>query len=607
MPDGAETPSNPSPTFDSARAAVARWLEHLGAAPLQPLSVEELQAYQSRNVAAGWRLSIQFDDEVQRRFDLLLPPGFPWQPARVALVDRPPFLTWPHVESDGVLCLTSDSLEFDPDDPAGVAAYLLGDAERLVSQLIRGELVESFQDEFLSYWSYAADQKGVPIVSLLHAKPPSRVVKVWRGQGEYVVAETEADLRQWLANRPGNRLSNFKAEDAAFVWLKSPPLPAAYPATGQAFREIVVQAGEQGDQTLLALTRKLPKNLVITLGVETTHGPALAGIVVPAPWKAPFGPADPLTKGFRPGSVPDRVLAARYFGGAKVSRRIVERADPDWVHGRGHDPRAAQLRQKTVAIVGCGSVGGAIAIQLAQAGVGHLILVDPDRLKWPNIGRHVLGATAIDQTKAKALAEKMRTDFPHIQVTAHVADADTFVREQSGKLGNIDLIVSATGDWSADRRVDAWQHAMEDPVPVLYGWLEAHACAGHAVLIGGRPNSLRFGFDRTGLPHFSVTAWGHEGGPHREPGCGAVFQPYGPVELSMANSVIADLALDVLLGVAPDATHRVWVSPRKRLEQAAGMWSEAWSMDPAFRPEGGFIFERTWPTASSDTGQVLAA
>lgn len=556
--------------------------------------------------AAAWHLPIQIDDEMHR-FDLLLPQGFPWEPVRVALVDRPPFLTWPHVEEDGVLCLTSDSLEVDPDDPAGVAACLLDDAVKLVSQLIKGELVESFQDEFLSYWSHAADQRGTGIVSLLRAEPPSRMVKVWRGQTTYVMAETEADLRRWLAHRNEKNPGDFEAEDAALVWLKSPPLPSAYPATGKNFRDIVRQAGQQGDRILSDLIRKLPEKLVITLGVETMHGPALVGIVVPAPEKNRHGPADPVTKGFRPGSVPDRILAARYLGASKVSRRTVERADPDWIHGRGHDPRAAQLRQKTVAIVGCGSVGGAIAVHMAQAGVGHLILVDPDVLKWPNIGRHVLGASAINQAKAKALAQKARTDFPHLQATGYVADVDTFLRERSDTLADVDLVVSATASWSADSRVDAWQQAMKNPTLVLYAWLEAHACAGHAVLIGGWPDSLLSGFDCTGLPHFSVTAWGHEGGPRREPGCGAVFQPYGPVELSMANGIIAELALDALLGRATGAIHRVWIAPRQRLEQAAGMWSEAWRKDPRFRPEGGFLFERTWPTASADKGEAVAA
>ncbi len=277
-----------------------------------------------------------------------------------------------------------------------------------------------------------------------------------------------------------------------------------------------------------------------------------------------------------------------------MSRSPIDRADPDWVHGRGHDPRAAQLRQKTVLIIGCGSVGGGIAVQLAQAGIGRLVLADPDILKWSNIGRHVLGRSAVGQAKAVALAEKLRMDFPHIDVIGHTLDADSLLREHSELVAQADLIVSATGSWNADTRIDAWQRTAQRSAPVLYGWLEAHASAAHSVLIGGPPESIRSGFYGTELPKFSVATWPQESTRRQEPGCGAVFQPYGPVELSIANSVIADLALDALLRPLNRAVHRVWVASQKRLDESNGRWSDIWRNEPLFRPEGEFIFERTW-------------
>lgn len=606
MRDGAEALLRQHSEFDAAKAAVAAWLERLGAAPLQSLSATELEKYKGRKAAFGWRLSVEIDEEVCR-FDLLLPQGFPWQPVRIALVDLPPFLTWPHVEKDGVLCVAPDSMEVDPDDPAGVAACSLDEAIRLASALKKGELIESFQDEVLSYWSYAADEKGVGIVSLMRPAPPSRTVKVWRGQAIYVMGETEADICNWLANRHGRKPGDFHAEDAAFVWLKSPPIPSAYPATGKGLRALVGQASKESEAILSELVRKRPDKLVVALGMETMHGPAMVGVVVAKPDKASHGEANPLTKGFRPGKVPDEIILGRYLGGSRVSRRSIDRADPDWVHGRGHDPRAAQLRQKTVLIIGCGSVGGGIAFQLAQAGIGRLVLADPDILKWQNIGRHVLGGAAVGQAKAIALAEKLRMDFPHIDVVGHRSDADSLLREHSESAEQASLIVSATGSWNADTRIDAWQRTTQRPAPVLYGWLEAHAGAAHSVLIGGPPESIRSGFDGTGLPKFSVATWSKERTLRQEPGCGAVFQPYGPVELNIANSVIADLALDALLELCNVTVHRVWVASKKRLDATNGSWSDTWRNDPQFRPEGGFVFERTWPKASSDKGETAAA
>jgi hypothetical protein len=52
------------------------------------------------------------------------------------------------------------------------------------------------------------------------------------------------------------------------------------------------------------------------------------------------------------------------------------------------------------------------------------------------------------------------------------------------------------------------------------------------------------GFEGTGLPDFRVTDWPAGTPTRQEPACGAVFQPYGPVELGYVNSLVSELALD---------------------------------------------------------------
>src|SRR6266545_4004413 len=65
------------------------------------LSAHELATYATRFVV-GWRFDLRFDDRT-RRLDLLLDSEFPRSAARFAVVDRPSFLSWPHVEKDGIL------------------------------------------------------------------------------------------------------------------------------------------------------------------------------------------------------------------------------------------------------------------------------------------------------------------------------------------------------------------------------------------------------------------------------------------------------------------------------------------------------------------------
>src|ERR1700680_4942586 len=89
MPDGVVTQSGSMEAFHAGQAQVAAWLTtHAGC--LRALSAAELSGYtgRDRDFAAGWRFPVKFADGT-RSMELLLPIGFPWQPPRVALIDRP--------------------------------------------------------------------------------------------------------------------------------------------------------------------------------------------------------------------------------------------------------------------------------------------------------------------------------------------------------------------------------------------------------------------------------------------------------------------------------------------------------------------------------------
>jgi adenylyltransferase/sulfurtransferase len=76
----------------------------------------------------------------------------------------------------------------------------------------------------------------------------------------------------------------------------------------------------------------------------------------------------------------------------------------------------AALAQQKIAIVGCGSIGSALADTLVRAGLGSLTLIDPELLKIENTGRHVLTPREVGQPKAEALARRLLEINPALQV-----------------------------------------------------------------------------------------------------------------------------------------------------------------------------------------------
>jgi len=128
--------------------------------------------YPTRRWVAAWRISVTFSDGVARRIDIVAMAGLPTVPVRTALVDHPEFMTWPHVESDGVLCLLPNMAECDPDDPSDVAANLLNRSVRLIEELLEGSIIDhDFREEFLTYWAYKAHSDGTRLFSLLNPAP----------------------------------------------------------------------------------------------------------------------------------------------------------------------------------------------------------------------------------------------------------------------------------------------------------------------------------------------------------------------------------------------------------------------------------------------------
>ena len=73
----------------------------------------------------------------------------------------------------------------------------------------------------------------------------------------------------------------------------------------------------------------------------------------------------------------------------------------------------------TVAICGLGGLGSNIAIALARAGIGKLILIDFDRVDITNLHRQQYKADQIGMYKTDALTVNLREIAPYIELETH--------------------------------------------------------------------------------------------------------------------------------------------------------------------------------------------
>ncbi len=77
------------------------------------------------------------------------------------------------------------------------------------------------------------------------------------------------------------------------------------------------------------------------------------------------------------------------------------------------------LREKKVAVVGCGGLGGFIIEELGRLGIGHITAIDGDVFEESNLNRQLFSDTGnIGYSKALAAKERMNKVNPDIKLVA---------------------------------------------------------------------------------------------------------------------------------------------------------------------------------------------
>ena len=98
----------------------------------------------------------------------------------------------------------------------------------------------------------------------------------------------------------------------------------------------------------------------------------------------------------------------------------------------------------TVAICGLGGLGSNIAVALARAGVGKLILIDFDKVDITNLHRQQYKANQIGINKTVALEDNLREIAPYLTMETHCVRITEDNAEQL--LENADIICEAFDD-----------------------------------------------------------------------------------------------------------------------------------------------------------------
>jgi len=119
----------------------------------------------------------------------------------------------------------------------------------------------------------------------------------------------------------------------------------------------------------------------------------------------------------------------------------------EWINAlitRHGDDLHNRFASATVAVCGLGGLGSNIAIALARAGIGRLLLIDFDRVELSNLHRQQYKANQIGLFKVDALADNLSEISPYTKietVTERITEANL-----ADLLKDVDIICEAFDD-----------------------------------------------------------------------------------------------------------------------------------------------------------------
>ena len=137
---------------------------------------------------------------------------------------------------------------------------------------------------------------------------------------------------------------------------------------------------------------------------------------------------------------------------------------------RTHGSTRPDLGDARVVIIGVGGLGSPAAMALADAGVGTIGLVDPDRVEPSNLHRQPLyGEADVGRLKVEAAAAHLRSRHPRLGIEA---TAVRFEASSAALLADFDLVVDCTDSVAA--KFDVNDAAVAAGIPLCHagaiGW-----------------------------------------------------------------------------------------------------------------------------------------
>ena len=457
----------------------AMWqLRHIASEHPGVLDIEAVKAPTEESSVLTVTISLRVDHlpaasgglrlRAREEFILLIPADFPFAKPEVILGHRR-FANRPHVQWSRHLCLYQSSTEWNASDG------LFGFIQRLCDWLEKAAADQLDPDGQplhppAVYANYAKGKLVVPRVDT-----PSFEGPYWVGVAELRDKPHCVEIVAW------HSAENYPAQGRlALAVLFGKEWPWEYPTKGA---EVFAEFEKQGIpfELLLALMAIVARDTGSDLPVYTVVGSPMRGIAGGerkqhlAVWSFAAEYAKFFTATMPQASDTDQLAEARqefkqaldtHLKDAKLAWCPLMEARPEVTVRRDAESALGRLRGRSVAVWGCGALGGPVTLALARSGVSRLVLIDHGQVNPGLLVRQPYAEGDVGDFKVHALEAQLKVIRPDIVVEKFIRDVGDHLAGDNWTSG-CDLVIDATASEIVRKRLEqAWNRSLGPRVPL---------------------------------------------------------------------------------------------------------------------------------------------
>lgn len=425
----------------------------------------------------AWHMTILAEIEgmaTEVEMYIAFPHNFPFEIPFVVIPEQR-FRHLPHISwRTQKVCLYDDGTTYDTNNIRGIVRETIKRTRQWVEKFANQDNTEEYKKEILNYWCEQYDGEVKVNGRALFIGDVPNVSYELKGFDYFfksLKTGRKKIRRVFYAIDDNSEIINCLKKDkqtselpALYITSLEIPQRPPYSFTGEQLIDSIKDRDE-----LVAFSKFLNKNgccyLIFSIGVENALGCIYIGkMKVARPgFRIPLKPFDLLSKFEYKIKRLDRQIVFQYD-----SKRIAKRTAGEL------------MEQKSLAVIGLGSVGSNLCYYLNGYNNARFALIDSESLNVDNIGRHLLGYDYLNQNKAFAVADYLRRYRPDREVVSN----DTTVECIDGKaFDGYDAMFVCTGDVMSERWVISQLLSKELKLPVFMLWLEPFAVSGTMIYV----------------------------------------------------------------------------------------------------------------------------